>query len=57
MTRLLLSPDQDIVIAEPEVEIYPLSKGMSSLQIGCRLGVLYYCYGWLIFNYFVSNGY
>lgn len=28
MIRLLLSPDQDIVIAEPEVEIYPLSKGM-----------------------------
>lgn len=25
--RLLLSPDQDIVIAEPEVEIYPLSRG------------------------------
>ena len=53
----MLLPQQDVVIAEPEVNIYPLSsgKGMDG-EVNGRFGVLYTSKRRAVFHHFLSDG-
>lgn len=42
LDRACLSRGQDVVIAEPEVQIYPLSSGRDGKRVVSRFGVLHY---------------
>ena len=42
LDRACLARGQDVVIAEPEVQIYPLSSGRDGKRVVSRFGVLHY---------------